>query len=456
MSPSDPAALLRGHCFEVGGCVRDALLGRPSADRDWVVVGVSPQRMVDLGFKPVGRDFPVFLHPRTHEEYALARTERKSAPGYHGFTVHAAPDVTLEQDLARRDLTVNAMARAADGTLIDPYGGLDDLRAKVLRHVSPAYAEDPVRLLRTSRFAARFEGFRVAPQTLALMRDLVDHGEVDALVPERVWQELAKGLMEPQPQRMFEVLREVGALARLLPEVDRLWGVPQPAAHHPEIDTGVHLMMVLAQSARLQAPLAVRWACLVHDLGKGTTPRDQWPRHIAHEARSATLARAVALRLKVPGDCAELADVVAREHGHIHRSGELGAQATLRLLERCDALRRPERFALALLACECDARGRAGLEDRPYPQRPRLARALRLARAVDAAAVAHAAAEAGAAGPAIGLAVSRARALALRALDDGPDGGDSPTGTGTELDAELDSDAGPATRSPTGPTAHGV
>jgi len=418
MTVADPAEALRGHCYEVGGCVRDALLGRPSADRDWVVVGVPPQRMLDLGFKPVGRDFPVFLHPLTHEEYALARTERKSAPGYHGFTVHAAPDVTLEQDLARRDLTINAMARASDGALIDPYGGLDDLRARVLRHVSRAYAEDPVRLLRTARFAARFGDFQVAPGTAALMRRLVDEGEVDALVPERVWQEVAKGLMEPQPQRMFEVLREVGALGRLLPEVDRLWGVPQPPAHHPEVDTGVHLMMVLAQCARLQAPLAVRWACLVHDLGKGTTPRDQWPRHIAHEARSATLARAVAQRLKVPNDCRELAEVVAREHGHIHRSAELGPQATLRLLERCDALRRPDRFAMALLACECDARGRAGLEDAPYPQRPRLAQALTVVRAVDTAAVARVALEGGARDADIGRAVARARVEALsQAID---------------------------------------
>ena len=400
--------------------MRDALLARPSADRDWVVVGVSPQRMLDLGFKPVGRDFPVFLHPHTHEEYALARTERKSAPGYHGFTVHAAPDVTLEQDLARRDLTVNAMALASDGTLIDPHGGLADLRSKVLRHVSPAYAEDPVRLLRTARFAARFGDFHVAPGTAALMRRLVDDGEIDALVPERVWQELSKGLMEPQPQRMFEVLREVGALARLLPEVDRLWGVPQPPAHHPEIDTGVHLMMVLAQCARLQAPLAVRWACLVHDLGKGTTPHDQWPRHIAHEARSATLARAVAQRLKVPNDCRELAEVVAREHGHIHRSAELGPQATLRLLERCDALRRPERFELVLWACECDARGRTGLEDRPYPPRERLARALACVLGVDTAAAAEAAAARGARGPQIGEAVQHAREQALvRALVQG-------------------------------------
>jgi tRNA nucleotidyltransferase (CCA-adding enzyme) len=413
MSLPDPTALLRGHCFEVGGCVRDALLGRPSADRDWVVVGVSPQRMVDLGFKPVGRDFPVFLHPHTHEEYALARTERKSGPGYHGFTVHAAPDVTLEQDLARRDLTINAMARAADGSLVDPYGGASDLRESVLRHVSEAYAEDPVRLLRTARFAARYGDFTVAPQTLALMRRLVDEGEVDALVPERVWQELAKGLMEPHPRRLFEVLRACGALERLLPELDRLWGVPQPEAHHPEVDTGEHQMLVLQQCARLQAPLPVRWACLVHDLGKGTTPRAEWPRHLGHEQRSARLAQAVAQRLRVPNDCRELADVVAREHGHIHQSGGFGPEATLRLLERCDALRRPERFALVLWACECDARGRTGLEDRPYPQRERLTEALRAVLAVDAEGVAREAMERGAAGPEIGRAVARARVTAL-------------------------------------------
>jgi tRNA nucleotidyltransferase (CCA-adding enzyme) len=413
MTATDPAAALAGHCFEVGGCVRDALLGRPSADRDWVVVGVAPQQMLDLGFKPVGRDFPVFLHPHTHEEYALARTERKSGAGYHGFTVHAAPDVTLEQDLARRDLTINAMARAPDGTLVDPHGGARDLRDRVLRHVSEAYAEDPVRLLRTARFAARYGDFSLAPQTLALMRRLVDEGEVDALVAERVWQELAKGLMEPHPRRLFEVLRACGALARLLPELDRLWGVPQPEVHHPEVDTGEHQMLVLQQCARLQAPLPVRWACLVHDLGKGTTPRQEWPRHLGHEQRSARLAQAVAQRLRVPGDCRELADVVAREHGHIHQSGGLGPEATLRLLERCDALRRPERFELVLWACECDARGRTGLEDRDYPQRERLAQALRSVLAVDAERVAHAAMERGASGPEIGRAVARARAEAL-------------------------------------------
>ena len=393
--------------------MRDALLGRASADRDWVVVGVSPQQMLELGFKPVGRDFPVFLHPHTHEEYALARTERKSGPGYHGFTVHAAPDVTLEQDLARRDLTINAMARAPDGTLVDPHGGARDLRDRVLRHVSEAYAEDPVRLLRTARFAARYGDFTVAPQTLALMRRLVDAGEVDALVPERVWQELAKGLMEPHPRRLFEVLRACGALERLLPELDRLWGVPQPEAHHPEVDTGEHQMLVLQQCARLQAPLPVRWACLVHDLGKGTTPRAEWPRHLGHEQRSARLAQAVAQRLRVPNDCRELADVVAREHGHIHQSGGFGPEATLRLLERCDALRRPERFALVLWACECDARGRTSLEDRPYPQRERLTEALRAVLAIDAESVARAAMERGAAGPEIGRAVARARVAAL-------------------------------------------
>jgi tRNA nucleotidyltransferase (CCA-adding enzyme) len=402
-----------GQAYEVGGCVRDALLGRPATDRDWVVVGATPAQMHEAGFVPVGRDFPVFLHPQTKEEYALARTERKQAPGYHGFAFHAAPEVTLEQDLARRDLTINAIARAADGTLVDPFGGARDLRAGVLRHVGPAFVEDPVRLLRLARFAARFPGFTVAPETLALLRELVDGGEVDALVAERVWQELSRGLMEEDPARMIEVLRGCGALARLLPEVERLFGVPQPEAHHPEVDTGVHLLMVLAQCAREHAPLPVRWACLVHDLGKGTTPRELWPRHIGHEPRSAGLARALAERLRVPGECRELADVVAREHGHVHRSGELGPAATLRLLERCDALRRPERFEQVLQACACDARGRTGREDDPYPPRERLARALRLVQAVDTAAVAAAASAAGARGPQIGAAVQRAREQAL-------------------------------------------
>ena len=400
----------------VGGAVRDRLLGRPVNDRDWVVVGSTPEAMAAAGFTPVGRDFPVFLHPQTHEEYALARTERKSAPGYHGFTFHAAPDVTLAQDLARRDLTINAMARAEDGTLIDPFGGERDLRAGVLRHVSDAFAEDPVRLLRLARLAARFSSFSVAPDTQDLLRRLVDHGEVDTLVSERVWQELSRGLMEAAPRRMFDVLRSCGALARLLPEVDRLWGVPQPPEHHPEIDTGEHMMLVLEQCVRFDAPLQVRFACLVHDLGKGSTPREDWPRHIAHEARSARLARAVAERLRVSAECRELADTVAREHGNVHRSGGLDALATLRLLERCDAVRRPARFAEVLLACECDARGRTGREETPYPPRERLARALTSVLAVDTASIAGAAAARGLSGPAVGAAVRQARCAALAEL----------------------------------------
>ncbi|HEV7914830.1 MAG TPA: multifunctional CCA addition/repair protein [Albitalea sp.] len=395
--------------FVVGGAVRDALLGRPVNDHDWVVVGETPQTMAAAGFRPVGQDFPVFLHPQTHEEYALARTERKTAPGYHGFTFHADPSVTLEQDLARRDLTINAMAQQADGTLVDPFDGRADLQAKLLRHVSPAFAEDPVRILRLARFAARLPDFRVAPETEALMRTMVEAGEVDALVAERVWQELSRGLMETRPSRMFEVLRGCGALARLLPEVDRLWGVPQPPQHHPEVDTGVHLMMVLDISARLQAPLTVRFACLGHDLGKGTTPAEVLPRHILHEQRSVALVREVCARLKVPVDCRELAEVVAREHGNVHRSGEFGAAAVVRLFDRCDAWRRHYRFEELLFACECDARGRAGLEDRPYPQRDRLRQALACARAVDTAQIAAAAAERGAQGPAIGDAIRQAR-----------------------------------------------
>jgi tRNA nucleotidyltransferase (CCA-adding enzyme) len=399
--------------YRVGGAVRDALLGEPVTDHDWVVVGATPDEMVAQGFLPVGRDFPVFLHPQTREEYALARTERKSAPGYHGFAFHADASVTLEQDLARRDLTINAIAQDADGRLVDPYGGQRDLQAKVLRHVSDAFGEDPVRILRLARFAARWPAFTVAPETLDLCRAMVASGEVDALVAERVWQELARGLMEATPSRMFELLRATGALARLLPEVDRLWGVPQPAAHHPEIDTGVHLMAVIDLAARLQAPLAVRYACLLHDLGKGTTPEADWPRHLGHEQRSAKLARGVGERLRAPADCRELADVVAREHGNIHRSGELGPAAVLRLLERCDALRRPERFAQALLACECDARGRLGREHDAYPPRERLARALAIVQAVDTSAAADDAAALGLKGPAVGAAIQRAREQAL-------------------------------------------
>ncbi|MGB7421591.1 MAG: multifunctional CCA addition/repair protein, partial [Comamonas sp.] len=372
--------------YQVGGAVRDALLGRPVHDRDWVVVGGTPEAMVAAGYQPVGRDFPVFLHPETHEEYALARTERKSGRGYHGFTVHASPEVTLEEDLARRDLTINAIAADADwkgvGTVFDPYHGVADLRARVLRHVGPAFAEDPVRILRVARFAARFTDFSVAPETLALMRAMVAAGEVQALVPERVWQELARGLMEAQPSRMLQVLRDCGALAVLLPEVERLWGVPQRADYHPEVDTGVHLLLVLDMAARLQASLPVRFACLMHDLGKGTTPAHVLPRHIGHEGRSARLLQGVCERLRVPTDCRETADVVAREHGNIHRCLTLDAAALLRLLERCDALRKPARFADVLLACECDARGRGGLQESPYPQRPHLAHALRVAQAV--------------------------------------------------------------------------
>ncbi|WP_077035501.1 multifunctional CCA addition/repair protein, partial [Pelomonas sp. KK5] len=372
------------HAYLVGGAVRDALLGLPVQDRDWVVVGSNPAAMVAAGYVPVGKDFPVFLHPESHEEYALARTERKTAPGYHGFAFHAAPEVTLEQDLARRDLTINAMAQDADsGEIVDPYGGRRDIEGRVLRHVSPAFAEDPVRILRLARFAARFSDFTVAPETVELMRGMVAAGEVDELVAERVWQELSRGLMESRPSRMFEVLRDCGALARLLPEVERLFGVPQPPAHHPEVDTGVHLLMVLDQCARLQTSLAVRYACLCHDLGKGTTPADILPRHIGHEQRSADLARQVSERWRVPNDCRELADLVAREHGNVHRSTDFDATARLRLLERSDAWRKPGRFEQMLWACECDARGRLGLEDRDYPQRERLMQDLAATQAED-------------------------------------------------------------------------
>jgi len=405
--------------YMVGGAVRDALLGLPVQDRDWVVIGATPEQMLAQGYLPVGRDFPVFLHPETREEYALARTERKSGRGYRGFVVDAAPDVTLEEDLARRDLTINAIAKDIDGIsasgLFDPYFGHRDLQARVLRHVSEAFREDPVRILRVARFAARFADFSVAPETTQLMREMVDAGEADHLVPERVWQELARGLMEAQPPRMFAVLRSCGALAVLLPEVERLWGVPQRAEYHPEVDTGVHLMMVLAMAARLNAPLGVRFACLTHDLGKGTTPADMLPRHIGHEQRSAQLLRGVCERLRVPVDCRELADVVAREHGNIHRSGELNAAAVLRLLERCDAIRKPARFEDVLLACECDARGRLGFEESAYPQRERLLAAMHAARAVDTAPLAAEAAKRGLKGPQVGEQIHAARAQAIAA-----------------------------------------
>ena len=407
--------------YMVGGAVRDALLGLPVQDRDWVVVGATPEALMAQGYVPVGKDFPVFLHPASREEYALARTERKTAQGYRGFAVHAAPDVTLEEDLARRDLTINAIAQGADGVLTDPYGGQRDIAARVLRHVTEAFTEDPVRILRVARFAARFPDFSIAPDTMVLMQRMVTDGEVDALVPDRVWQELARGLMAQQPSRMFEVLRECGALHKLLPEVARLWGVPQRAEYHPEVDTGVHLMMVLDMAAQWQAPIEVRFACLGHDLGKGTTPQAEWPRHIGHEERSARLLKALCLRLRVPNDCSELADVVAREHGNIHQSGEFGAAALVRLLERCDAFRKPERFADILLACECDAAGRLGLNEQPYPQRQRLLGALTAAQSVNTAEVAAAAEAQGLSGAAIGQAVHTARTLALNScLANGP------------------------------------
>lgn len=399
--------------YIVGGAVRDALLGLPVNDRDWVVVGATPQQLIAMGFLPVGKDFPVFLHPETREEYALARTERKTAAGYHGFVFHAEPNVTLEQDLARRDLTINAMAQDTQGRIVDPFGGRRDLHERVLRHVTDAFREDPVRILRVARFAARFADFRVAPETMQLMRGMVDAGEVDALVAERVWQELARGLMENKPSRMFEVLRGCGALARLLPEVDRLWGVPQRADYHPEVDTGVHLMMVLDMSARLATPLPVRFACLTHDLGKGTTPADVLPRHIGHEQRSAELLRGVCDRLRVPTDCRELADVVAREHGNVHKSTGFGAGALVRLLERCDAFRKPQRFDLVLLACECDARGRGGKEDEPYPQRGRLLAALTAAQSVPTHEIASDAQAKGLKGPKVGEMIHRARVDAV-------------------------------------------
>lgn len=399
--------------FLVGGAVRDRLLGRPSGDRDWVVVGTTPEVMGAAGYLPVGRDFPVFLHPRTHEEYALARTERKTGPGYHGFVFRTGPEVTLEDDLSRRDLTINAMAQAEDGTLVDPWGGQADLAARVLRHVGSAFAEDPVRILRLARFAARFTDFSVAPETLALCRAMVEAGEVDALVPERVWQELSRGLMEARPSRMIEVLRDCGALARLLPEVDALFGVPQRADYHPEIDTGVHLMMVLDMAERLGTALPVRFACLVHDLGKATTPADILPRHLGHEGRSVKLLGPLAARLRVPVECRELAELVAREHGNLHASASFGAEALVRLFDRCDAWRRPERFEQALQACECDARGRLGFEERPYPQADRLRGALAAARAVDSGAVSAEALARGLKGPAIGQALQQARIAAV-------------------------------------------
>lgn len=371
--------------YLVGGAVRDQLLQYPVHERDYVVVGATPQQMLDRGFRLVGKEFPVFLHPETNDEYALARTERKIGPGYTGFSCYAAPDVTLEDDLKRRDLTINAMAQTKDGRIIDPYGGQEDLKQKLLRHVSPAFAEDPVRILRVARFAARFAGvgFKVAPETEVLMQTMVRAGEVNALVPERVWQELERALSEASPQEFITVLRRSGALAVLFPEVDNLYGVPNPPQWHPEVDTGVHITMVMQQAARLGSDPVMRFAALLHDLGKGTTPQAIWPSHPGHEERSDELVQQVCKRYKVPRDYEQLARLVARYHGQIHRIQVLKPTTLLKLLEKLDAFRRPERFQLFLLACEADARGRPGFEDQDYPHALFLTNILKIVAEVD-------------------------------------------------------------------------
>ena len=373
--------------YTVGGAVRDRLLDYPVKDRDFVVVGASPEELEAQGYRPVGQDFPVFLHPETHEEYALARTERKTGPGYRGFSFHAAPDVTLEQDLARRDVTINAMAEDDQGNLIDPYNGYDDLQQGILRHVSPAFVEDPLRVLRVARFAARLD-FRIADETLALMQELSSGDELQTLTAERVWQELQRALGEPFPRRFFEVLRECGALKVLFPEIDCLFGVPQPEQYHPEVDTGVHTLMVLDQAVKLSPEPVVRFAALTHDLGKGTTPQKDWPQHIGHEKRGVKLIDKLCDRYKAPNQFRELATIAAREHGRVHRAAEMRADTILGLLEAVDAFRRPERFEQLLLTCEADSRGRTGLEDRPYPQAALLRRAREAACSVDAGALA--------------------------------------------------------------------
>lgn len=375
--------------YIVGGAVRDALLGVPVKDRDYVVVGATPEQMIAQGYTPVGKDFPVFLHPDTHEEYALARTERKTAPGYKGFVFHTDAGVTLEEDLVRRDLTINAMAQDDAGGIIDPFGGRQDIEQRIFRHVSPAFAEDPVRILRVARFAARFPQFTVAAETCALMQKMVAANEVDALVPERVWQELARGLMENRPSRMFAVLRDCGALKRILPELDALWGVPQPEQYHPEIDTGVHVMMVIDYAAAQNADLAIRCAALLHDLGKGVTPPALWPRHHGHEMQGGKLVDAVCKRLRIPNDCRDLALMTAREHGNVGRALELRANTIVTLFERCDAFRKPQRFIDMLSASECDHRGRTGFADQPFPQKAYLQSTLAVAQTVNSGEIAE-------------------------------------------------------------------
>ncbi|MEX0163695.1 multifunctional CCA addition/repair protein [Pseudomonas brassicacearum] len=398
--------------YKVGGAVRDRLLGIPVTDIDRVVVGATAEEMLAKGFRPVGADFPVFLDPKSGEEYALARTERKSGRGYGGFVFHASPEVTLEEDLVRRDLTINAMAEDDHGNLTDPYHGQRDLEARVLRHVSPAFAEDPLRVLRVARFAARYAplGFKVADETLELMRQLSDSGELEALTAERSWKEISRALMEKQPQVFIQVLRDCTALKVLMPEVDALFGVPQPEAHHPEIDTGVHTLSVLEQAALHQQPLTVRWACLLHDLGKGLTPQHEWPRHIAHEHTGLKLIKAVNERFKAPRDCQELALLVGQYHTHGHRALELKASTLLELLQSFDVYRRPQRFEEFISACEMDARGRKGLEDRSYPQADYLRGAAAAARAVAVQPLL----EKGFKGPELGEAIKRERLKALK------------------------------------------
>ncbi len=377
--------------YSVGGAVRDELLGLPVKDRDHVVVGSSPEEMEKLGFRPVGKDFPVFLHPETHEEYALARTERKTAKGYRGFEIYASPEVTLQEDLARRDLTINAIAKDGNGKIIDPFGGIADLEAGILRHISPAFPEDPVRVLRVARFSARF-GFQVAPETLALMNEMVHNGEIEALVPERVWQEIARGLMERKPSRMFYVLKECGALGRILPEIDALFGVPQSPVHHPEVDTGLHVMLVLDHAASNDHSLEVRFSALMHDLGKGTTPVEEWPHHPGHEERGISLVRDLCERIRAPNECRDLALITTRYHGMAHNAEKLDPEGIFGMLQGTDAFRKPERFESFLLACISDYRGRPGYGASPYPQADRLKKALGAALSVDAGLVAKSAA----------------------------------------------------------------
>ena len=377
--------------YLVGGAVRDEQLGLPVKERDWCVVGATPDELLGKGYKPVGKDFPVFLHPETNEEYALARTERKTAVGYHGFAFNTDPGVTIEEDLSRRDLTINAMAKDRDGNLIDPFGGVKDVETRRIRHVSDAFAEDPVRILRAAKFAARFASldFQIAPETRDLMRQMVDAGEADALVPDRVWKETEAALAGPDPRIFFESLRACRALQVLYPEVDALFGVPQPAQWHPEIDTGLHTMMVLEQAEKLSADVAVRFAALVHDLGKATTRQSELPSHPGHEKRGCKLIRAMGERLPLPRACRDLGVLVAEFHTHCHRAGELRAKTLVKVLERTDAFRRPERFEQFLAACEADARGRMLFEDRDYPQAVLMRQAFSAAATVDSASIAQ-------------------------------------------------------------------